>query len=314
MFAATIVDNRLEWREHPDPTPGPHDLVVGVRAAGINGGDVLQVAGFYPAPPWVPADIPGLETAGEVVATGSAVQGFSVGDRVMAVTGGGGHAELATFDERLAIPVPDTVSWAEAGGFAEAYMTAHDALIDQAGLSVGERVCVHGAAGGVGVAAVQLAVAAGATVVASVRSEERRPAVAALGAIAVAPEDVADAGPFDVIVELVGAPNMETNIAMLAKKGRICVIGVGAGAKASVNLLALMNCRGRIYGSTLRSRSAEDRATAAQAVVRHVVPLLAAGRVTMPISDTFALHDAAAAYEQFRQGNKFGKIVLTNGE
>src|SRR5262245_13783899 len=139
---------------------------------------MIQRSGFYPAPPGSPADIPGLELAGEVVATGDGVTRYAVGDRVMAVVGGGGQAELAVVHERHAIPIPDTVSWAEAGGFPEVFTTAHDALFTQCGLQMGERVCVHGAAGGVGLAGVQLAAAAGATVVATVRNESLRDAVA----------------------------------------------------------------------------------------------------------------------------------------
>src|SRR5690606_14356322 len=182
MHAVTIVDGDLEWREHGDPVPGVGGLLIAVRAAGINAGDLLQRRGFYPAPPGAPADIPGLETAGEVIATGDGVTGFATGDRVMAVVGGGGQAERAVVHERCALPVPDGVSWEAAGGFAEAFTTAHDALFSQAALAVGERVCIHGAAGGVGVAAVQLAVAAGASVTATVRNAGRRDAVAALGA------------------------------------------------------------------------------------------------------------------------------------
>lgn len=310
MHAVTIVDGELEWREHPDPEPGVGEVLIAVRAAGINAGDLLQRRGMYPAPPGSPADIPGLETAGEVIALGAGVTGVAVGDRVMAVVGGGGQAERVVVHERCVIPVPDPVSWAQAGGFAEAFTTAHDALFTQAGLGAGERVCVHGAAGGVGVAAVQLAVSTGVSVVATVRNPEQRAAVQALGATVVEPEGFGEHGPFDVVLELIGAPNLPDDVASLATGGRICVIGVGAGFKAEVNLLALMGKRGRIHGSTLRARPLEDKAAAAQAVIRHVVPLLADGRLQVPVADTFALSDAAAAYERFAAGNKFGKVVL----
>jgi NADPH2:quinone reductase len=178
---------------------------------------------------------------------------------------------------------------------------------------MGERVCVHGAAGGVGTAAVELAVAAGCQVVATVRNEALRPGVAALGATAVAPEETADHGPYDVVLELVGASNMPANLKALATGGRISIIGVGAGAKAEVSLMALMMARGRIHGSTLRARPIEEKALAARRVERHVLPLLASGAVTVPLAATFPLASAAAAYERFAAGGKLGKIVLLAG-
>lgn len=310
MHAVTIVDGKLEWREHPDPEPGVGELLVAVRAAGLNGADLLQAQGLYPPPPGSPPDIPGLEAAGEVVAVGPDVTRFAVGDRVMAVVGGGGQAELLVVHERCAIPVPDGLAWPEAGGFPETFTTAHDALFTQAELAMGERVCVHGAAGGVGTAGVQLAAAAGATVVATVRNPNLRAAVEELGAQAVAPEDFPGHGPFDVILELVGAPNLPADVAALATGGRIAVIGVGAGAKAELNLLGLMAARGRIHGSTLRARPLEGKAAAARAVERHVLPLVAAGRIRVPVAATFPMADASAAYDRFRAGNKLGKIVL----
>lgn len=311
MHAITIVEQQLEWQEHPDPEPGVGELLVEVRSAGLNAGDLLQRAGYYPAPPGSPADIPGLEAAGEVVATGPGVTGFAVGDRVMAVIGGGGQAERFVVHERCALRVPGSMSWAEAGGFAEAFTTAHDAVFSQAGLGLGEHLCVHGAAGGVGVAAVQLGVAAGARVTATVRNEGRRDDVAALGATVVAPEGFEDHGPFDVVLELIGASNLPADVAALATGGRICVIGVGGGGfRAELDLLALMGRRGRIHGSTLRARPLEEKARAAAAVARHVLPLVEQGRLTVPVAETFPLRDAAAAYEHFAAGGKFGKVVL----
>jgi NADPH2:quinone reductase len=312
MHAVTIVDGKLEWREHDDPVPGVGELLVAVRAAGINGGDLVQVAGFYPAPPGSPADIPGLEAAGEVVAVGPGVTKFAVGDEVMAVVGGGGQAERVLVHERCALPVPGGTTWEAAGGFAEVFTTAHDALFTQAGLTIGERVCVHGAAGGVGVAGVQLAVAAGASVVAIVRNPDQRDAVAELGATVVEPGGFGAHGPFDVVLELVGAPNLPADLDALAIGGRIAVIGVSAGAKAEISLLALMAKRGRIHGSTLRARPLEGKAAAAQAVERHVLPLLAAGRVQVPVAAAFPMAEAAAGYERFRAGGKFGKVVLVS--
>jgi NADPH2:quinone reductase len=311
MHAVTIVDGALEWLPHPDPEPGAAELLVRVRAAGVCRGDLMQREGLYPPPPGTaPPELPGLELAGEVAACGPGVRRFGVGDRVMAVVPGAGQSELAVVPEMLAVPVPGGVTWAQAGGFPENYTTAHDALFTQCALAMGERVCIHGAAGGVGTAAVELAVAAGATVVATVRNDAQRDGIAALGATVVAPEAFVDAGPFDVILELVGASNMAADLDALAVGGRISVIGVGAGFVAELNLLALMGKRARIHGSTLRPRPLEDKAQAARRIERHVLPLLARGAVTVPIAATFPMSAAAAAYDRFAAGGKLGKIVL----
>jgi len=315
MQAVTITDGALQWLEHPDPVPGTGELLVAVRAAGLNGADMLQRRGLYPAPPDAPATIPGLELAGEVVEIGPDVRRFAVGDRVMAVTGGGGQAELAVVHERHALAVPDALAWAEAGGAPEVFSTAHDALFTQCALSLGERVLVHGAAGGVGIAGVQLAAHAGAHVVATVRNAGLRSRVteigAACGVVEVCAPDEHDAlGPFDVVLELIGGPNLAGDVAGLATGGRIAIIGVGGGARAELDLLALMGRRGRIHGSTLRARSLEDKAAVARGFERSVMPLLARGAVHVPIETTVPMADAETAYERFQEGGKLGKIVL----
>jgi NADPH:quinone reductase-like Zn-dependent oxidoreductase len=316
MRAATIVDGHLEVREHTDPVPGVGQVLVAVRAAGLNSADLMQVQGFYPAPPGWPADIPGMELAGEVIATGPGASRFAVGDRVMAVVGGGAHAELAVMHEREAMPVPLGVDWDAAGGFPEAFTTAHDALFTQCDLQMGESVLVHGAAGGVGTAGVQLAAAAGAWVTATVRNPALREAVNELGSVVgwtevVADDDFVTRGPYDVVLELVGAPNMAGNLEALNTGGRIAVIGVGGGAIADLNLLALMGKRARVHGSTLRARPLEQKADAARRVERSVLPLLEAGDVQVPVAATFPLAEVAAAYARFAEGGKLGKIVVT---
>jgi putative PIG3 family NAD(P)H quinone oxidoreductase len=311
MRAATVRDGEVTVQEHPDPVPGAGEVLVAVRAAGLNGADMMQKRGLYPAPKGSPKDIPGLELAGEVAALGPRAERFELGQRVMAIVGGGGQAELAVVHERQLMPVPDSLSFTQAGGVPEVFTTAHDALFTQAQLRPGDRLLVHGGAGGVGTAAIQLATAAGAQVTATVRNEAARVEVAALGAVAIAPEDFAASGPFEVILELVGAPNLAENLVALAEGGRIAVIGVGAGAKSELNLLALMGKRARIHGSTLRARPLEEKAIAARRVEREVLPLLAAGTVTVPIAETFPLTDVAAAYDRFAAGGKVGKIVLT---
>ena len=314
MRAVTIRDGELLVAEHPDPEPGAGEVLVAVRGAGLNGADLLQLKGGYPAPPGSPADIPGLELAGEVAALGDGAESFSVGDRVMAIVGGGGQAELCVVHERQLMPVPQALGWTAAGGTPETFTTAFDALFTQAGLSMGERLLVSGAAGGVGTAAVQLAAATGAQVVASVRDEALHPAVRELGAAeACLPDASPDLGPYDVILELVGAPDLEANLGALATGGRIVVIGVGAGFKAEVNLLRLMGARGSISGSTLRARPLEEKAQTARGMERHVLPLLESGALTVPVQASFPLDEAPAAYELFAQPGKLGKIVLEPG-
>jgi putative PIG3 family NAD(P)H quinone oxidoreductase len=312
MRAATVRDGEVVVAEHPDPQPGAGEVLVAVRAAGLNGADMLQRAGRYPAPTGSPADVPGLELAGEVRARGPGAERFAEGARVMAIVGGGGQAELAVVHERQLMPVPEPLDWPEAGGVPEVFTTAHDALFTQAGLRAGERLLVHGAAGGVGTAAVQLGRAAGAHVTATVRSAELRDAVAELGAHAVLdPEGFETHGPFDVVLELVGGPNLAADVNALATGGRVVVIGVGAGPKAELNLLALMGVRGRVMASTLRARPLEEKALTARAMERHVLPLFASGALRVPVAATFALDEVGAAYERFAAGGKLGKVVLT---
>ena len=314
MHAVVIRDGTLHWEARDDPVHGDTELLVAVRAAGINGADMAQRAGGYPAPPGWPQEIPGMEFAGEVVAAGRQVTLFAPGDRVMAVIGGGAQAELTRVDESHALAVPDGLPWPEAGGFPEVFWTAHDALFTQAALRAGERVLVSGAAGGVGTAGVQLAAQAGATVVASVRDPTKRDAVAALGAREVIePGSEAEHGPYDAVLELVGEPSLREALPALATGARVVVIGVGGGAQIDLNLFSLMGRRARICGSTLRVRSRADKATVAAGVAKHVLPLLADGRLRVPVCDTFAMDEAESAYARFREGAKLGKVVLVNG-
>lgn len=314
MRAVTIhEDGALAVEDHPDPSPGKGEILVRVSAAGLNGADILQRKGGYPAPAGSPPDIPGLELAGTVAECGEGAERFAVGDRVMAILGGGGQAELALLHERAAMPVPEGLEMVAAGGAAEVFTTAHDALFTQAGLRPGERLLVHGGAGGVGTAAVQLGRVAGARVTATVRNEGLRGAVEELGAEVIDPEGFAEQGPFDVVLELVGAPNLGGDLKALATGGRIVVIGVGAGFKAEVNLLALMGKRGTIRASTLRARPLEEKAAAMRAVEKEVLPHFESGELTVPVAETFPLAEAETAYDRFTKGGKLGKIVLVNG-
>jgi len=308
--AATIRDGSIAVEEHPDPVPQAGELLVRVHAAGLNGADMMQLKGLYPAPPGAPEDIPGLELAGEVVATGDGVLRFEEGDRVMAIVGGGGQAELAIVHERVAMPIPEELDWTAAGGVPEVFCTAHDALFAQAGLTVGERLLVHGAAGGVGMAAVQLGTMAGARVTATVRNEHCREQIAALGVNALAPDEFADAGPFDVILELVGTPNFPANFEVLAPLGRIAVVGIGAGPQTELDLRMLMFKRARLFGTVMRARSLEEKAVMTRAVEKAVLPGFASGDLSVFVAETFPLDEANQALNRLRAGNLRGSAVL----
>jgi len=308
--AATISDGAIAVQEHPDPVPQAGELLVRVHAAGLNGADMMQLRGLYPAPPGSPPDIPGLELAGEVVATGDGVRRFEVGDRVMAIVGGGGQGELATVHERVAMPIPEELDWTAAGGVPEVFCTAHDALFTQAGLTVGERLLVHGAAGGVGMAAVQLGTMAGARVSATVRNEHCREQIAALDVNALAPDEFPEAGPFDVILELVGSPNFPANFEAIAPCGRIAVVGIGAGAEIDFSLRDLMYKRVRMFGTVMRARSLEEKAVMTRGVEKAVLPGFVSGDLSVFVAETFPLDRVADAYERFQAGGKLGKIVL----
>ncbi len=296
MRAVVIEQGKVGVAERPDPVPGTGEVLIRVQAAGVNNADLMQAAGKYPPPPGtVPEDMPGLECAGELVETG---------ERVMALLPGAGQAELVAVDERHVLPVPDQVDWPAAGGFMEAFATAHDALFTQAELRSGERLLVNGAAGGVGTAAVQLAVAAGVEVTGTARREESRELVRGLGA-STEPD-----GEYDVIMELVGGELLTRDVEQLARYGRLVVIGTGAGARAQVDFGLLMRKRLRLLGSTLRARSAEEKALVVARLAEDALPHLAAGRLTVHVQQAFPLEHAQAAYEAFAAGGKFGKLVL----
>ena len=312
MRAVVIKDGGIAVEERPDPEPGSQEVLVKVHAAGLNNADILQRQGHYPPPPGIPADMPGMEFAGEVRANGPGTERFPIGERVMGLIGGAAQAEFVVVHERLLMPVPQKLDWAAAGAVPEVFTTAHDALFTQCRLLAGERLLVHGAAGGVGVAAVQLGRAAGARVTATVRNAKHRDTVASLGATVLSPDDFVDEGPYDVVLELVGATNMVDNLRSLRIGGRISVIGTGSGATVNEFPLGLLMARrGRVHGSTLRGRSLEEKALAARAVERSVLPLFASAALQVSLYKTFPLAQAAEAYDTFAAGGKLGKIVLT---
>jgi NADPH:quinone reductase len=313
MRVAEIKDKAVGPGTREDPEPGLGQALIRVRGAGINGADPVQVAGYYPPPPeaGVPDDVPGMELAGELVESRSPVPRFEAGARVMAIVAGAAQAEYAVVDERQLMPVPDLLDWTQAGGFPEVFATAYDALVGQARLRSGQRLLVNGAGGGVGTAAVQLGRALGADVTASVRNEKNRAAVEELGANRALPPDEAFAhGPFDVILELVGAPNLVDGVKALGSWGTIVVIGVSAGHEGTLDLRRLMAKRGTVRASTLRYRSPEEKAVLSRGLEASVLPLVADGRLRVPIEAEFPLGEVTAAYQRFSAGGHVGKIVL----
>lgn len=313
MRVAEIKDKAIGPGEREQPVPGYGQALIRVRAAGINGADPVQVAGFYPPPAeaGVPGDIPGMELAGELVESRAPVPRFEPGARVMAIVAGAAQAEYAVIDERQLMPVPEALDWTQAGGFPEVFATAYDALVGQANLRSGQRLLVNGAGGGVGTAAVQLGRVLGADVTASVRNEANRAAIEELGAHrALAPDEAYEHGPFDVVLELVGAPNLAPSVKALAAWGTIVVIGVSAGHEGTLDLRRLMTKRGTVRASTLRYRAPEEKAILARELETSVLPLVADGRLRVPIHAEFPLTEVAAAYERFTAGGHVGKIVL----
>src|SRR5689334_12045384 len=307
VFAGAGGPEVMQLVERPDPVPGSNEVVVAASHAGLNPADLIQRAGHYPAPPGAVADVPGLEVGGTVVAVGDAVLGWEVGDRVFGIVGGGGLADRVAVHERHLARVPDRLSDEQAAAVPEAFITAHDAMFTRACLATGETLLVNGANGGVGTAAVQLGLAAGARVLANARNQAAQERLSAMGADPVALEDVD--GQADVVVELVGAPNPPGDLRALAPKGRIIVVGTGAGAEFDMSLRALMGKRASLMGTVLRARPMEEKAAAVQAFARGVVPLLAEGRVSPPIDRVFPAEDAAAAFDHLAAPGKFGKVL-----
>lgn len=300
--------------ERPEPEPTGDDVLLEVRYAGLNPADLAQRSGHYPAPPGSPPDIPGIEVAGTVVATGPTARRFEPGTRVFGIVGGGGMAERVLAHERHLCAVPDALDDEAAAAVPEVFVTAHDAVLVQAGLRPGELLVVNGANGGVGTAAVQLGAMTGARVLASVRAEDLRDRVAELGADVVGPGEMVAAarerGGADVVLELVGAPNLGPNLDALATKGRIVVVGTGAGAEGPLSLRLLMGKRARVLGTVLRARPLEEKAAAMRAFEREVLPHLANGRLRPLVDRIFPAAEAAAAFDRLAGPGKLGKVLL----
>jgi putative PIG3 family NAD(P)H quinone oxidoreductase len=312
----------LELQERALPEPGPGQIRVRVRASALNRADLLQRRGGYPAPPGAPADVPGLEYAGTVDALGAGTALWREGDRVMGIVGGGGHADYVVVHEREAIGVPDNLSWAEAAAVPEVFLTAFDALFAQLELALGERLLIHAVGSGVGTAALQLAVAAGARVLGTSPTAEKLERARALGldvAIDSAQEDVAGAVEratggrgVHAVLDLIGGAGLGANLrALVPSGGRIVVVGSLAGAEAPLELGLLMRKRARLIGTVLRTRPLEEKIALARRFDEQAVPLLASGRVRPVVDRSYRFDEIAEAHGYMESNESFGKIVLT---
>lgn len=312
----------LALDERPDPTPGPGEVVVRVRASALNRADVLQRQGRYPPPPGAPADIPGIEYAGTVHALGDGVTGWQVGDRVFGLADGGAHAELVRVHGSHLARVPDGLDWTQAAAVPEAFITAHDALVTQGGLAAGKRAIVTACGSGVGTAALQLIRAMGATGFGTTRSPDKLERARPLGAdggvvLGADPAPLAEAvkawsggAGADVAADLLGGPYVGACVASMGLKGRVIVVGLLAGINVPLDLARLLRFRLTVRGTVLRSRNVEEKADATAAFARDVVPLIASGRVAPVVHATFPMADIAAAHAAMEAGEPFGKLVL----
>jgi NADPH:quinone reductase len=311
---------RIESR--PLPVAGRGEVLVRVRASGINRADILQRMGRYAPPAGVPADIPGLEFAGEIAGLGESVTSWRIGDRVCGLVGGGAHAEYLVTHERTVARVPDSMTWEVAGASPEVYITAHDAMVSQAALKAGETVLVHAVGSGVGLAAVQLATVYGATVFGTARGAAKLAAARDAGMregcqpgeagwVAAAVNGWTSGRGVDVVIDLVGGDYTAESLQAMALKGRLMLIGALAGAKASVDLRVILAKRLTVKGTVLRSRPLEERIVVSQTWEREVLPWLASGRVVPRVDARFELADIAAAHALVEGNGTIGKVALS---
>ncbi|HEX6853334.1 MAG TPA: NAD(P)H-quinone oxidoreductase [Candidatus Polarisedimenticolaceae bacterium] len=310
----------LEIREVPEPSFGPREVSVRVRATALNRADLLQRRGQYPAPPGETQEIPGLEFAGEIEAVGALVQGYAPGDRVMGILGGGGCAEKVVVHERMCLRVPPSLRFEQAAAVPEAFLTAFDALIARGGLVAGETVVVTAAASGVGTAVAAIAKASGARVLATARTPDKRRRLESLGVDGVF--DPGDAsigerlrfaasgdGP-DLAVDFVGASSWPWLVEALAVRGRLVVVGTLSGSKVAFDLGVLLRKRLTVVGTVLRSRPAEEKMTLTQAFARSILPMLATGRLSPIVDRVVPISEIRAAHAALERNETFGKIVL----
>jgi putative PIG3 family NAD(P)H quinone oxidoreductase len=309
----------LELVAVPRPEPGPGEVRVRVASSGLNRADLLQRRGRYPVPPGYPKDIPGLELAGTVDALGEGVTTWAAGDAVMGILGGGGYAEYALSPASTLVPVPDGMPPAVAGAIPEVFMTAFDAAFVQEGLAAGETMLVHAVGSGVGTAAVQLALRAGAQVIGTSRTPDKLDRAREVGlehGVLAGDQwaervlELTGGRGVDVILDLVGGPYLEGNQRVVAERGRHIVVGVPGGSEATISLRLLMGRRASIRGTVLRARPLPEKEALARAFAAEVLPGFAAGELRPVIDRTFPAAGAAAAHAYMEENRNFGKILL----
>ncbi|MDP8984449.1 MAG: NAD(P)H-quinone oxidoreductase [Pseudomonadota bacterium] len=319
-IAAPGGPEQLKPTKRPVPQPGDAEVLIRVAAAGVNRPDVMQRQGRYPPPPGA-SDLPGLEISGEVVALGFGVTTLRLGDQVTALLSGGGYAEYAVAAAPLCLPVPRGLSMVEAAAIPETFFTVWTNVFERGGCKATDTVLIHGGTSGIGTTAIQLAAAFGARVFATAGSADKARWCERLGAergidyrtedfVAVIRHATAGRGA-DVILDMVGGSYLARNLEIAAVEGRLVVIATLGGAKAEINLAMILSKRLILTGSTLRARTVAQKASVAEAVHRHVWPLLDAGRVRPVIHATFPLAEASEAHRLMETSNHIGKIVLT---
>ena len=300
-------------------TPGPGEVSVSVRSAGLNRADLLQRRGRYPAPEGIVPDVPGLEFAGEIASVGPGQSDWSVGDRVMGIVGGGAMARAVVVSSRELLPIPRGLDFAEAAAIPEVFTTAYDGLFRQGELRMGERLVLHAVASGVGTAALQLAQAAGAQVIGTSRTQAKLGECRALG---LRSGVCIDAGGFaDEIVERFGAPSLvfdpvggaylRENIKLLAPRGRLVVYGLMGGVAAEAPLGEILRKRLRLTGTVLRTRGPEEKATLAQEMRRHLLPLFDRDALKPVVHSVLPMADVADAHRLLEANATVGKVVLS---
>ena len=307
----------LKIAERPDPVAGPGQVLIRVRAAGVNRPDLLQRTGAYPPPPGA-SDVLGLEVAGEIEAVGEGVTRWTAGDRVCALLGGGGYAELAVVDPRHVLPIPEGLNYVQAAVLPETVFTVFANVFEGGALKAGETLLIHGATSGIGVTAIQMAKAAGARVIATSRGADKAAAAKSLGAdisLDAKSEDleaqIREAGGADVVLDMVGRDYAALNLNSLNAGGRWVVIASLTGPKVEMDLQRIMLKRLTLTGSTLRSRPADEKARLTAAVEATAWPWVASGKVKPPVQAVFALEQAADAHAELEAGGHIGKIVLS---
>jgi putative PIG3 family NAD(P)H quinone oxidoreductase len=319
MRAVVIRDTQLYWEERDDPVPGDTELLVAVRAAGLNGADMMQRQGLYPPPPGAPP-YPGLECSGTVAALGAGVTQWHIGDEVCALLSGGGYAEQVAVPAGQLLPIPKSTTLIEAAGLPETLCTVYANVFLGARLAAGETLLIHGGGSGIGTMAIQLAKQAGATVAVTAGSAEKLDACRKLGAditinyreddFVAKLKDATDGRGADVILDIVGAAYLARNIAALAPDGRIANIGMQQGRKAELDFGALMAKRGTIMSTTLRARPAAQKAEIVAAVTENVWPLVEAGVIRPIIDRELPMTQAAEAHRVMTASTHLGKILL----